>query len=643
MCRLLVLVGLVVMTTSVAGVVAVPDGPGTDDGPDVADSSSVATGLAVDGSSDDLEHCPLGPTEATRERAGEIADGTEPRFVELHPNPTTEGNAGEFFVLEVPAETHLGNWTVTDGHTTASLPEETVSGRVAFSLEPETTATKTAHPVAGLEGHLRLAVDGDDLELREDGEVVDAVSYDRAPTAETWYRADGEDGVWWPTGATCLPPASGAAEEATAFVLPDSPAVPREALTTADDRILLAGYTFASRDVADELIAAHERGVEVAVLLEGGPVGGTPEATRSIVDDLGEAGIPVRVVGGEGARYAFHHPKYAVVDDAALVLTENWKPSGTGGASSRGWGVHLEDPAIAGELAAVFDADFTGRDTTTWEHHRERATFVEEEASRGSFQERTEPETVPVDDVELLVAPDNAEGRLSELLDGAEESIRIKQVRIGGEEFPLLEDALEAARRGVEVRILLDATWYVESENRALADDLQRTADEEGLPLEVRLVESGDRFEKIHAKGVVVDGETAVVGSANWNENAFRDNREVLVALHGEAAGAYYAEVFDDDWEGESWPLPVVFAGVVVLGVVATGLVGRRYVEFGDPDTDRTRPPPRVAPTINTPATPTLPTTWRRLREEPPSASTTPTTSRGSVITSRERASVGTP
>ena len=590
-----------------------------------------------------FRHCHTGPTETTRERASEIAAGDEPRFVTLHPNPTTADNVGEFFVLKFPTETHLKNWTVTDGHTTASLPNETVTGRVAFSLDQETTGTMTSYPVLELEGHLRLAADGDELGLYEDGELVDAVDYDRAPTAEIWYRDEGGGGVWWPKGATCLPPTTGDTEEATAFVLPDSPAVPLEALSEADDRILLAGYTFASEDVTRELIAAHDRGVDVEVLLEAGPVGGTPAATRPYLDDLVDAGITVQVLGGEGARYTYHHPKYAVVDDGVLVLTENWKPSGVGGASSRGWGVHLEDEEIADDLAAVFEADFAGRDTTAWEHHREKATFVEEDSRKTTFSERIEPETVPLEGVELLLAPDNAEDRVGDLLGSAEESILIKQVRIGDEEFPLLTEALEAARRGVEVQILLDATWYVESENRELADALQRTAEEERLPLEVRLVDDGDRFEKIHAKGVVIDGETAIVGSANWNENAFRNNREVLLVLHGEEVGAYYADVFDADWEGESWPVPLEFAGIVALGLVATGLLGRRYVDLEDVDTDRERPPPRVVPTINDYPAPTLSRAWRRHREGPPSASTIHTTSRASVITSRARANAGTP
>nr|WP_318247900.1 phospholipase D-like domain-containing protein [Saliphagus infecundisoli] len=158
----------------------------------------------------------------------------------------------------------------------------------------------------------------------------------------------------------------------------------------------------------------------------------------------------------------------------------------------------------------------------------------------------------------------------------------MKQVSIGDREFPPLEAAIDAAERGVEVRILLDSTWYVEEENRALADRL--AAESEEFPLEIRLVES-EGFEKIHAKGVVIDRETAVVGSANWNNASLRENREVALALHGDGIGSYYAEVFEDDWGGDdTWPLPVGLLDAIALAlVVAVGAV-RRYVPFGAPE-----------------------------------------------------------
>ncbi|WP_440765418.1 phospholipase D-like domain-containing protein [Natronorubrum sp. DTA7] len=553
--------------------------------------------------------CPAGVADSTGLTVSTVTadepdatDGSAPRIVELYPNPTTHGNVGEYLVLETPPDTRLENWTLTDGHTTATLPNESVSGRVAVSADPDVTAelTDADDPVLELEGHLRLAVDGDDLELRNGSTTVDSVSYDRAPTAERWYRSEDEsemeratasrpaDGDWHPRGATCLPVSSADVDEATAFVLPDETDLPLETIREADDRLLLAGYTLTSQAVADELVDAADRGVDVAVLLESGPVGGTPEATEPVLETLEDGDIDVRAIGGEGSRYRYHHPKYAVADDRVLVTTENWKPSGIGGGSSRGWGVRLEDDGLAADLAAVFRADHEGWDTVSGAAFRANASFVDDDSAgtpSRSFPSDHEPETVPIDAAELLVAPDNAEGRLLELLSEAEDEILVKQAAIA-DDVAVLEETLEAARRGVAVEILLDSSWYHEEENEALARELEATAAEESLSLEVRVLEETDRFEKIHTKGVVIDRETAIVGSANWNENAFENNREVLLALHGEEIAAYYADVFADDWEGDGglWALPFGLSATVIVALSIAALIGHRYVRFGNPE-----------------------------------------------------------
>lgn len=46
---------------------------------------------------------------------------------------------------------------------------------------------------------------------------------------------------------------------------------------------------------------------------------------------------------------------------------------------------------------------------------------------------------------------------------------------------------------------------------------LNRHAEARNLSLEARVADPNGRFEKIHAKGVIVDRETVIVGSLNWN------------------------------------------------------------------------------------------------------------------------------
>ncbi|QCC57809.1 phospholipase D-like domain-containing protein [Natrinema thermotolerans] len=554
------------------------------------DGASVARATTLPAANVTSLACPPRAGE-TNTSGADTAD--EPRIAGLYPNPTTDENVGEFVALETPPDTRLGNLTLTDGHTTARLPNETVSGRIALSMAPDVTATLTDVPVRELEGRLRLAADGDALRLRNATATVDSVSYDRAPTAEQWYRTtstDGEanrgnDGRWWPRDATCLPVSTAAVDDATAFVLPDGPGVPRETIRTAEDRLLLAGYTVTSEAIAADLVAAADRGVEVAVLLEASPVGGTPAATEGVLETLADGGVEVRVIGGEDSRYRYHHPKYAVADDRLLVTTENWKPSGVGGESNRGWGIRLESEPLAADLATVFHADFAGRDTTVGAAYRRNTTFTDDgpvySSSAPEYPTTHEPTPVPVESAELLLAPDNADARLTAMLENANEEILVLQPSIA-DDVSLLEATLEAARRGVEVRILVGSARYNAAENEALAADLEQIADRENLPLEVRLVGDTDRFEKIHAKGIVIDGETAVVGSANWNSNSLENNREVLVALHGEAVADYYATVFESDWAGDSWSFPIGAGVAVAVALAVAAVVGRRYVRFGD-------------------------------------------------------------
>ncbi len=528
-----------------------------------------------------------------------------PQIVELYPNPPIPGNEGEYFVLEAPTE-DASALTISDGHSTATIPADRPATRVAVTKFPNETATLTDEPVVELDGRLRLAATGDELTLSDDSGPIETVIYEDATEGEIWYRAgDGRThpdgmhaihrGEWWPQDATCLDPVTVPADDATAFVLPDSPQVVRETIEAAEDRIRLAGYTFTDEAVADALSDALDRGVSVDVLVDARPVGGTERATDRTLGRLDDAGATVHAIGGDAARFSFHHPKYAIVDDRVLVTTENWKPAGVGGGASRGWAVVVDSEALATELGAVFEADATGHDATPWAEFRARASFVEDDPATGSFPEHHPAASVDVDAVEVLLSPDNAEPRLAELLGEAEESIRIVQVRVDGPEFPLLQAAIDAAREGVEVSVLLDDSWYVADENRELATRLESIADREDLPIEVRRASGGERFDRIHAKGVVIDDDVTIIGSHNWNAHSLEQNREVTLVLHGEEPAAYYAAVFDGDWaDRATWSVPIELVLVGLGGLALVLLVTHRFLEFA-------RPGGRATPTSDRP------------------------------------------
>ena len=516
----------------------------------------------------------------------------EPRIVELYPNPTTPENRGEYLVVALPER---GNWSLSDGYYDADLPAN-ASGTVALSMAPNRTAAirgESARPsrsaedgstdateIRRLTDHFPLSASGDRIELRRNGSPVDVVAYDRAREGYRWRASWGE---WRPRGYEPRSPRRTAGANVTPFVLPDSPGLPVEPLRDADDRLFVAGYTLTSERVADALVAAADRGVRVRVLLEGSPVGGFSARSALLLDRLTAAGVAVRILDGEVERFRFHHPKYAVADDRAVVLTENWKPSGTGGRSNRGWGVVAEpsaragatDGTVADDLAALFAADFAARDARSWRAFRADTEFHEGGRANGSYPARFDAPPEPTAaDVTVLTAPGNAADRIVARIDAADERVLAVAPRVGGPDDRIVRALRRAAQRGVDVRLLLSDAWYDREANRNLSE---RLADE---PIAVDLAEPRGRFETVHAKGLVVD-DAAVVGSLNWNPSAETRNREVLLAVEDESVAEFYARAYAADWRGGGVFLPVTFVGGFGVALAGAVAVARREVAFG--------------------------------------------------------------
>lgn len=503
-----------------------------------------------------------------------------PAIVAVYPNPVAADDTGEFVVLSVPPETDLGSFTLADGEATVELPNVTATGRVTLSTNATATRKILDRQVFPLSADLRLANGGESLSLRRADRVIDTVRYGGASEGDV-LELDGER-RWRPIGTTDRTVTTAGPSTVRAFVLPDSPATPFQTLADAEDRILLAGYTFTSGRVADHLVDAVSRNVTVRVLVDDSPVGGLSRRQAHVLDRLAREGVEVTTLGSDHARFAFHHAKYAVVDDRALVTTENWKPAGVGGNASRGWGVITPQAPVVRNLAETFRADATALDARPWEAVRTGRSYqpAKSPPANASYPTRFDQRTVFADRTRLLVAPDNAETTLLGVIENASESLRVQQVSLGSLRQPLVCATVDAARRGVNVQILLSSAWYVREENRRLADRLTRLAARENLPLRARLADPRGRYEKIHAKGAIIDRERVILGSINWNNNSLRRNREVTVVLTGQGVADYYGEVFEADWLGGIQRLPAGVLVAVAAGCLAA-LARARQIEFG--------------------------------------------------------------
>lgn len=128
---------------------------------------------------------------------------------------------------------------------------------------------------------------------------------------------------------------------------------------------------------------------------------------------------------------------------------------------------------------------------------------------------------------------------LHETLQGARKSVRVVMYRASYGKNPkhreriLIEDLVDAHRRGVKVEMVLDANktyWEADASKRGEIEAKNEEAiarlKEAGVPV---FVDSLDTV--THSKLVIVDGEWVFLGSANWTGAALKDNHEANVRI----------------------------------------------------------------------------------------------------------------
>jgi len=367
------------------------------------------------------------------------------------------------------------------------------------------------------------------------------------------------------------------------FVSPDSSGdMFFHAMNQASDEVLLNVYEFSNPIMADSLIAVKERDVDVHIFLEGGPVGGISSEENEVIRKMTDRGIPVSLMVSEPdipAPYRYNHAKYVVIDRCAILVTsENFKYSGfppAGMNGNRGWGVYLEDPSLAEYFRAVYMTDSQGKSVVFYNGspgNLETVSLVKHtsEFPPGFFTGAT---------VRPVISPDTSD-QITSLINSAERSIEIEQAYITNETplslNPYLSAAINASRRGVHVRVLLDSYWYSiedEKDNDEMVSLINRISLSEHIPLEARCADlKRIGVDKIHNKGVIVDNQHVLVSSINWNSVSPNFNREAGVIIDHQGVAGYFLEVFEDDWSTSS-KTPPITTDFLKLGVVVMVLV----------------------------------------------------------------------
>lgn len=531
------------------------------------------------------------------------ANGAQSKLIltELYPDTATKNELDEYIALTNPGSrsVNIEDWSITDNEGSIIFPSFSIApGETIYvtrnasvfvehistvkSVLPVFEYGSDAHPdVSQMQtaGRFMLRNSGDEVILQDrSGREVDVVLYgDSAHNCEGWQGEplrkprEGmvfnrkardtdqcEDWLLLPSGASYHAPANlSCFGNATAFVSPDcSFFVLQHEIDNASTSLYINLYQLESPYLMDVVLDALQRGVKVYLLLEGSPVGGIKDESLYIADKIGERGGAVRFSDDP----YINHAKYAIVDnETTIVMTENWKNTGVpynNSFGNRGWGIVIKHEAVADYFKAVFFDDFYRGNEFTTETGTIKDVFMSREPPRGSYIPVFVPLTITSNfSVIPVLAPDTAmsDKTIARMITHAKEKIFVQQFSTGrfwGEKDNYFIAALiEAARRGCDVKILLDSR-YIEggNNNDEVVSWVNEVSREEELNLEAKLADlDASGLLKVHTKGLIVDDNKVLISSLNWNANSVY-NREAGVIIESEEIASFYADVFLHDW-----------------------------------------------------------------------------------------------
>ena len=292
-----------------------------------------------------------------------------------------------------------------------------------------------------------------------------------------------DGGVTKDSGGTVSDAAAGNAPPMTSAIKiivepTDRAAALISAIQSATKSVHMTMYLLSNSSVISALIAQKNAGHEVKVLLNKTFPQGQGSNTTSY-NQLMSAGVNVQWAP---AGFTLTHEKCIILDaSSAWIMTMN--TTQTSPIDNREYLAVDTDPADVAEAEAIFAADFANTSFT----------------AAGK----------------LVVAPDNARGKLVALVASAKSTVDMEAEELS--DSTLVAAMAAVADRGVNVRVVIAGTGSA-SQQQAIALLKQHGA---------KLVVVTTPY--MHAKSIVVDGASAYVGSENFSTGSLSYNRELGV------------------------------------------------------------------------------------------------------------------
>lgn len=325
----------------------------------------------------------------------------------------------------------------------------------------------------------------------------------------------GSGGGWWEVYFT--EPAPSAPDEQEAPILDRLLAL----IDGAQTQIHIAAFEFNLTPVAEALIAAQRRGVQVQWVTDDEyGIGADKEEEHGQFAMLKKARIPLR----DDGRGGLMHNKFWIFD-GQIVWTGSTNITQNCMFRNNNNSLIMHSP----ELAAIFEREFQ----EMWD-----GEFGPTSPSTADQQQVT-IEGTPVQ--VLFAAEDEVTAELVRLVKGARQSVRFMIFSFTDDE--LAAAMLARAEAGVDVQGIFE-TRGSETEYSELFPLYCA-----GVP-----VRQDGNPQTFHHKVLIVDGQIVVTGSFNWSSNAATDNDENLVVLSNPDVAARYLAEFERRWAEAQQP-----------------------------------------------------------------------------------------
>lgn len=272
-----------------------------------------------------------------------------------------------------------------------------------------------------------------------------------------------------------------------------------------------AFYDISSMKVADELIAAYKRGIDIKLVTEKDTFSG--EAITKIL----ESGIPVVTDTGTGLM----HNKFAVIDGSS-IFTGSYNTTDNCAFKNNNNSIVIQSQ----ELAEIYDSEFN--------EMFEKGIFGNKR-EEGAFAMLTKKRRVKVDDININVyfAPeDNVEKIIHDSIKKSEKSLKFMYFSFTSDVIG--EVMIEKYIAGIEVR----GVFEKKGSDTPYSEFIKMKI--EGLP--VRLDSNKDIM---HHKVLIIDNLKVITGSFNLSNNANIRNDENIIIIESPEIAAKYIEEFN--------------------------------------------------------------------------------------------------